>query len=31
MNGFWGCKDFVDIFLGSVKNWTISTGHSYAF
>ena len=28
---FWGYEDFVDIFGGSSQNWTISTGHFYAF
>ena len=28
---FFGCEDFVDIFLGSSQNWTIFRGHLYAF
>ena len=31
MNIFFGCEDFVDIFWGSSKNWTIFWGHFYAF
>ena len=28
---FWGYEDFVDIFGGSLQNWTIFRGHFYAF
>ena len=28
---YFGCEDFVDIFLGSSQNWTIFRGHFYAF
>ena len=28
---FLGCDDFVDIFWGSLQNWTIFRGHFYAF
>ena len=31
MNIFWGYEDFVDIFWGSSRNWTILRGHFYAF
>ena len=28
---FFGYENFVDIFLGSLQNWTIFRGHFYAF
>ena len=31
MNIFAGYEDFVDIFLGSLQNWTMFRGHFYAF
>ena len=30
-DNFFGYEDFVDIFLGSSQNWTLFSGHSYAF
>ena len=28
---FFGCEDFVNIFLGSSQNWTIFRGHFFEF